>query len=145
MPKLTWEFVRITDHPYNVDAEVYSAKFGRTRVDIWIDKGPRKIWRGTPPVVVAELDETLWSIVVHGDLSSCALTKEVAMSEAERLAWGSQANRFAWRPVLRHAVSADVKHKHDEEFYARIAATMKEFPVDYVPLSQRPPAPSMGM
>lgn len=144
--KLTREFVRNPGHRYNIDAEVFSAKFGRTQVDIWLDKEPSRIWRGEPKIIVAELAQPLWRIVVRGELSSCALTEEVAKAEGERYAWNSEANWRSGRPVFHYGLSTAAMRKHAEDFQAMIDDTMRRFPADFIPVQQRPSAaPSMAM
>jgi len=92
--KLTRDFAPNPLHGYNLpaDTEVQSAKFGRTRVDIWRDPEPSTVFRGDPPRPVGVWPDRNWRYVVQGVMSGIAATEAGAKSKGELTAWKNQSN-----------------------------------------------------
>lgn len=139
--KLTQDFQTNPDHGYNLPAraEVLSAKFGRTRVDLWRDPEPSIIYRGDPPRPVGVWPERNWRYVVHGVMSGLAATEAVARAKGERTAWENQANvptriidnRIELDPDrMRHQVSAADLAEDARLFQAQCDLVMRLFPAD---------------
>ena len=139
--KLTRDFQPDPDHGYNLPAgtEVLSAKFGRTRVDLWRDPEPSTIYRGEPPRPVGVWPERNWRYVVHGVMSGLAVTEEVARAKGERTAWENQANaptriidnRIELDPGrMYHQVSESVLAEDARLFQAQCDRVMRLFPAD---------------
>lgn len=109
--KLTEEFAQNPNPPYNLPAgaTVWSARFGRSAVDVWQEAEPGPIWRGEPKRIVGYWPEPLWHYVVRDEMSGVAATEAAARAKAEAAAWRSHAN-FGISPslvVFRHLLAPD--------------------------------------
>ncbi len=111
---------------------VQSAKFGRTRVDVWREPEGSPIYRGDPPREVGRFPP-MWRFVVCGELSGSALTEAAAKAEAERRAWDSAANQHASAPRLLYALSPAEQSSHTTALNLLLTDIATAFPADFEP------------
>ena len=139
--KLTRDFIANPSHDYNLPADtlVQSAKFGRTRVDIWQDPEPSTVFRGNPPRVVGSWPERNWRYVVQGVMSGVAATEAGAKSKGELTAWKNQSNaptiidgdRLAFQPgLLRHQIGPAETARDDQMLADQRALILARFPAE---------------
>lgn len=132
--RLGRDFRPVRDERYNLPAGtlIQSAKFGRTRVDVWPDAEPGAIWRGEPKRIVGRWPGQLWRFVVHGEMSGVSASEAGAKAEAERRAWESEANfhvRIAPHAIpYRHQQDADARQADRDAFAAMLAEIDRRFP-----------------
>jgi hypothetical protein len=132
--KLTRQFQTVIDEN---GREVQMAKFGRTAVMVWKEEEIRKIWRGDPKIVVAEIPSSHWNFSVGSEMTGLRATEECAKAEAEYRAWDSEANASHLIPdKLIHSVPSEQMAEDLRILKEENERIMAEFPADYVPPEQ---------
>lgn len=135
--KLDQQFRENDDYEMNVGAtKVYSANFGRTRVDVYQEAEPASIWRGSPPQEVGKFPYQFWRYVVHGEMSGIAMTREVAQAKGEVAAWKSEANAFATNIRYVNQVPYEIMSRDEAMFTEILKYVMERFPVDMNPAKE---------